>query len=103
MLTRIDKQRLYNTSRWRKARAKYLFNNPLCKYCQEERVVRSADLVDHIDPNMSSVQEFFDRENWQPMCQHHHRGLKAREERLAEREGCRVRRIGCDENGMPFD
>lgn len=58
--------------RWRKARALFLKDNPLCLHCQEEGVVELASVVDHIKPHKGDMKLFWDFNNWQPLCKKHH-------------------------------
>lgn len=84
-------------SRWTKARAFYLRKHPLCVYCQRERRVVAAQVVDHIIPHrlkeaIDSGDEarierakalFWDGANWQSLCKPCHDSVKQREERNA--------------------
>lgn len=63
------------TYRWRKARAGWLRNHPLCAHCENEGRVRAATDVDHIVPHKGDMQLFWDSSNWQSLCAHHH-GIK---------------------------
>lgn len=87
-------------SKWAKARAFYLRKHPLCVYCQRDKRVVAATVVDHITPHrlkeaLDSGDEqqiarartlFWDSaNNWQPLCKPHHDGLKQAEERAARR------------------
>jgi len=69
--------------KWRKARAAFLRDNPLCAYCQQEGRTTAADLVDHIIPHRGDQALFWRRSNWQSLCSPCHSGRKAREERAA--------------------
>lgn len=73
---------LYKSSRWIKARARFIFNNPLCKFCMEydARAV-AADIVDHIKPHKGDLQLFWDETNWQSLCKPCHDGRKQRSEK----------------------
>jgi 5-methylcytosine-specific restriction protein A len=88
-------------SKWAKARAFYLRKHPLCVYCQRDKRVVAATVVDHITPHrlkeaIDSGDEqriarartlFWDSaSNWQPLCKPHHDGLKQAEERAASRD-----------------
>lgn len=61
---------------WRKARAAYLTAHPHCAMCGQR-----ATHVDHIIPHKGDDRLFWDRNNWQPLCAHHHNSTKQREER----------------------
>jgi 5-methylcytosine-specific restriction protein A len=40
-----------------------------------------ASVVDHIKPHRGDRKLFWERSNWQPLCQHHHSSTKQRMER----------------------
>ena len=82
--------------KWRKARKIYLSLNPLCKFCEQEGIIRPAMEVDHIERHKGDPQLFWDESNWQGLCTFHHQSTKAR----MERSGIT---IGCDINGIPYD
>ena len=75
-------QRGYNHE-WRKAREAYLANRPRCAHpgCSS-----LATHVDHIIPHRGDDRLFWDRNNWQPLCAHHHNSTKQRLERQKEHE-----------------
>jgi 5-methylcytosine-specific restriction protein A len=88
--------KLYASARWRKGRAKFLEENPLCAW----RKVRNgctgmATVVDHIKPHRGDRRLFYNRRNWQPMCWSCHSAKTAEELRGGIK--------GADENGMPLD
>ena len=66
----------YNTTRWRKARRTFLLYNPLCTACN-----RLANVVDHINP-VRLGGDFWDSNNWQPMCSTCHNRKSANERLL---------------------
>jgi 5-methylcytosine-specific restriction endonuclease McrA len=70
----------YN-SEWRKARLAYLITHPYCCQCREAGFDRTATVVDHVTPHKGNDRLFWDRTNWQPLCQHHHNSTKQRQER----------------------
>jgi 5-methylcytosine-specific restriction protein A len=53
----------YYTSKWKSARAKYLKENPICVSCGAP-----ATVVDHIIPHRGNEELFWDKENWQSLC-----------------------------------
>lgn len=59
-------------SRWIKARKKYLNHHPLCIRCLAEGKYVKATVVDHIVPHRGDPVLFWDEENWQALCKHHH-------------------------------
>lgn len=67
-------------ARWRRARAVYLREHPLCVRCEREGRITPATVVDHIVPHKGDMELFWDRENWQPLCARHHNIKTARED-----------------------
>ena len=61
----------YN-SRWRRARKQYLQTHPLCVECMKDGRYVKATVVDHIVPHRGDQKLFWDRSNWQGLCEHHH-------------------------------
>jgi len=55
-------------ARWRKARALFLSQHPLCAECRKNRVLTPATVVDHIVPHRGNAVLFWDIKNWQPLC-----------------------------------
>ena len=56
------------TSRWQKARKKFLHSHPLCIECQKVGKITEATVVDHIVPHRGDQKLFWDESNWQPLC-----------------------------------
>lgn len=67
-------------SQWRKARAGYLRNHPLCVMCERDGRIVQAVIVDHIVPHKMDRELFWDKANWQPLCKHHHDVKTAKED-----------------------
>ena len=67
--------------RWERASSDFKWRNPLCIGCQANGVERKADLVDHVRPHRGDQTLFWDISNWQPVCDWHHRVVKAELER----------------------
>lgn len=86
---------LYTTKRWRKARARFLRDNPLCVMCEAEGRVSAARVVDHIKPHKGDMALFWDEDNWQALCKRCHDSTK----QALEKGGRAQRRIGVD--GFP--
>jgi 5-methylcytosine-specific restriction protein A len=63
---------------WRRARAEYLRANPTCRRCGAP-----ATVVDHIEPHKGNRALFWNRANWQPLCDHCHNRAKQAEEKRA--------------------
>lgn len=69
------------TSAWDAARKAYLRRHPLCAVCGAR-----ASVVDHITPHKGDKGRFWDQDNWQPLCLHHHNSAKQRQERRTTQE-----------------
>jgi len=84
MYKRIDRnrgnasQRGYD-ARWRKAREVWLHEHPLCVECQSTGKLTPATDVDHIIPHRGDPVLFWDRTNWQSLCDVHSNAKSARE------------------------
>lgn len=88
----------YN-NRWRKARITWLSReeNAYCAMCRADgRGETIATVVDHIRPHRNDSALFWDRSNWQPLCDTHHSAAKQRFERTG-----RIAGVGLD--GRPTD
>lgn len=92
---RTSAQRGYG-NRWKKARATYLNNNPLCAMCKRHGHVTAATVVDHIEPHRGDQALFWNKANWQPLCKRCHDSTKQRIEK-------RGYEIGCDDEGLPLN
>lgn len=89
-------KRLYDSVRWRKARALFLRQNPFCILCSRQGRDTPANIVDHIQPHCGDYDLFWDRDNWQALCASCHSSLK-RQQELGGRYS------GCDVDGLPLD
>ena len=57
------------SSRWRRARLRFLATNPLCVHCRGMGRSVIASHVDHIRAVSGPMDElFWDVSNWQPLC-----------------------------------
>lgn len=83
-------------ARWRRARAAFLAEHPLCADHQARGLVAAATVVDHIVPHRGDQALFWDRANWQPLCKGCHDSQKQSIEK-----GGHIR--GCDADGIPLD
>ncbi|MBO8183625.1 MAG: HNH endonuclease [Archaeoglobus sp.] len=72
-------QRGYD-ARWRRARKRFLAENPLCVECMKEGRLTPATVVDHIVPHKGNYELFWDESNWQPLCKRCHDKKTARED-----------------------
>jgi 5-methylcytosine-specific restriction protein A len=66
-------------SKWEAARKEWLVKKPYCVRCGKR-----GDHVDHITPHRGDMAIFWDKSNWQSLCQYHHNSAKQREERKAK-------------------
>ena len=71
-------QRLYNSQRWRKIRARQLRREPWCAECLRNGVHTPATDVDHITPHRGDVAAFY-RGPFQSLCHQCHARKTARE------------------------
>ena len=62
--------------RWRLARALFLGRNPYCAFHLLRGDHVRATVLDHIDPHKGDVVKFWDRSNWQSLCQPCHDSIK---------------------------
>lgn len=72
-------QRGYN-SEWRRARALFLSDHPICEECKREGKASAATVVDHIVPHKGNKALFWDESNWQALCKHCHDVKTAKED-----------------------
>ena len=66
-------------SRWRRLSKAYLRVHPLCVVCAREGRYVKAEVVDHVVPHRGDPVLFWDQDNWQSLCKHHH-DVKTRSE-----------------------
>ncbi len=62
----------YHSERWRKYRAAFLRQRPLCTQCEQP-----ATVVDHIHPASSRPDLFWRADNHQPLCERCHNQKRA--------------------------
>lgn len=67
------------TSAWRRARARFLRENPLCTMCLVQTPAHAATEVDHRIPHCGDRKLFWDETNWQGGCKPAHSAKTARE------------------------
>jgi len=70
---RYDQQRGTAASRgygvrWQKIRRNVLNDEPLCRRCAAEGIIKPADLIHHVDRDSTNN----DRSNLEPLCSRHH-------------------------------
>ena len=61
-----------NGSRYKKARAALLKEQPLCAKCKDVGRVTPANVLDHIVPHKGNPALFWDKKNWQALCKRCH-------------------------------
>ena len=66
--------------KWRKARLGHLKKNPLCVECLKLGRVTAATVVDHKVPHKGDMKLFWDKTNWQSMCENCHNIKTAKED-----------------------
>lgn len=57
----------YLSTRWRKVRALYLLQHPLCRHCERIGKLTEAKIIDHIIPRQFGGAEY-DTDNLQSLC-----------------------------------
>lgn len=82
-------------ARWRRFRAQYLRQNPLCVRCLKDSKAVPATVVDHVDPHRGDMVKFWNSP-LQSLCAPCHDSFKQR----LEKSG---REVGCDDAGVPID
>jgi 5-methylcytosine-specific restriction protein A len=85
---------LYFGKEWRRARARFLREHPLCAMCDRFGKVTAATVVDHIRPHRGDMALFWDQTNWSPLCKPCHDGPKQRRDKTG---------VGADINGYPLN
>lgn len=70
--------------KWQQARKKFLKAHPICVRCYAEGKITEATVVDHIIPHRGDMKLFWDKSNWQPLCEHHHNVKTKTEDRDVE-------------------
>ena len=73
-------QRGYDAE-WKKHRDQFLLEHPLCVECRRKGYVMPATVVDHIVPHKGDKELFWDKKNWQSLCETHHNIKTASEDR----------------------
>lgn len=83
-------------SRWQRARRHWLDAHPLCRLCERQGVTTAATVVDHVTPHRGDQTLFWDRSNWQSLCETCHNAAKQSQEKSGHLRGC-------DVDGCPLD
>lgn len=72
----------YNTTRWRRIRARQLAKEPLCAFCQMRGIAAVANTVDHIVPHRGDAARFWSTTNLQSLCAPCHSSTKQAAENI---------------------
>lgn len=88
-------KRLYDAA-WQKARLVFLEEHPLCSFCLLRGEVVAATVVDHKIPHRGCEKLFWDKNNWQSLCQCCHDSTK----QAIEKRGYSLE---VDASGWPID
>ena len=76
--TKRTGQEFYDSRAWRRLRAWYIKQNPICVNCKGDGIAKVADVVDHITP-IKDGGEPLDPVNLQSLCNMHHNQKSATE------------------------
>lgn len=63
-------------SRWTRTSIAFREKHPLCCCCEANGVIKAAEVVDHVVPHRGDKRLFWDRGNWQGLCNDCHNGPK---------------------------
>lgn len=80
--TQTSTQRGYGYA-WQQARARYLYDHPLCVMCESAGRVTAATVVDHSIPHRGDMTLFWQSGHWQALCKLHHDSEAQRRDRAA--------------------
>ena len=74
---REERQKIYNTTIWKKLRAAKLLESPLCEMCLKHNKITSATDVHHIDSFMNytdtrRLSKAYDARNLMSLCKECH-------------------------------
>jgi 5-methylcytosine-specific restriction enzyme A len=70
---------LYGSTRWKKARALHLAENPLCVECEKENRYVPATVCDHVIRLRVDPSRALDSSNFSGLCETHHAIKRQRE------------------------
>lgn len=63
--------KFYSSKVWKDLRAYFIAEYPLCKWCEEEGVVKEANIVDHI-VEINDGGDKLNEDNLMSLCHRHH-------------------------------
>ena len=75
------------TTAWDRERRLFLAKHPRCAH---KGCSALATVVDHIIAHKGDAERFWNKENWQPLCAHHHNAAKQSSERQRTGGGIRA-------------
>ena len=87
--------RLYDKQDWHRTRKHQLTEEPLCRMCRANGILRPATEVDHIIP-VSKGGDWYDGNNLQSLC------ISCHSQKTRADEGKSIK-SGCDANGIPLN
>jgi 5-methylcytosine-specific restriction enzyme A len=62
---------------WQRARLVHLSESPVCVCCQANGVIVPATMVDHVVPHKGNPDVFWNKADWQSLCDWCHKAIKA--------------------------
>ncbi|EGQ9960042.1 HNH endonuclease [Vibrio cholerae] len=68
---------IYQSTKWRKLRARKATNNPLCEQCLKANIIKPLDVVDHIVEINDNPELVYVYSNLQSLCHAHHNAKTA--------------------------
>src|SRR5689334_8855121 len=68
----VDARKWYHTRRWELLKAQVRAEEPCCGMCLTEGQAVPGTQTDHIVPHRGNEALFFNRQNLQNLCEHHH-------------------------------
>lgn len=74
----VDNSKFYNSRTWRNFRKQRLVEEPLCRHCDAEGIVREAKVLDHI-VRITDGGDKLTKENTQPLCVSCHNSKSGKE------------------------
>lgn len=67
--------------KWRVDSREFRAENPLCVHCLAVNRISAATVVDHVVPHKGDMRLFWDRSNWQALCETCHNRKTATEDK----------------------
>lgn len=73
--------------KWQKAREGFLRKHPICEICEKSNRIEASTVVDHKIAHRGDQALFWDRNNWQALCETCHNTHAQRRDHEAARLG----------------